>query len=85
MRRSRLSGGANRNFHFASPISTPHLDQPASLGKVLAQFGPVLVRECLAAVVDTSLSGVRVVRELERLAIERAVPQVVVSDNVLRR
>jgi putative transposase len=38
-------------------------------------------RECLAAVVDTSLGGVRVVRELERLAIERAVPQVVVSDN----
>lgn len=38
-------------------------------------------RECLATVVDTSLGGVRVVRELERLAIERAVPQVVVSDN----
>jgi hypothetical protein len=28
-----------RNFRFASPISTPHIDQPASLGKVLAQFG----------------------------------------------
>ena len=38
-------------------------------------------RECLATVVDTSLGGVRVVRELERLAIERAVPQEVVSDN----
>jgi putative transposase len=38
-------------------------------------------RECLATVVDTSLSGVRVVRELERLGIERAMPQVVVSDN----
>lgn len=38
-------------------------------------------RECLATVVDTSLGGVRVVRELERLAIERTVPQVVVSDN----
>jgi putative transposase len=38
-------------------------------------------RECLATVVDTSLSGVRVVRELERLATERAVPQAVVSDN----
>jgi len=24
-------------------ISTPHIDQPASLGKVLTQFGPVLV------------------------------------------
>jgi len=38
-------------------------------------------RECLTATVDTSLSGVRVVRELERLSTERAMPQVVVSDN----
>jgi putative transposase len=38
-------------------------------------------RECLAAVVDTSLGGVRVVRELDRLAVERALPQIVVSDN----
>ena len=38
-------------------------------------------RECLATVVDTSLGGVRVVRELERLAIERALPEMVVSDN----
>jgi len=40
-------------------------------------------RECLATVVDTSLSGMRVVRELERLVSERAVPEVIVSDNVL--
>jgi putative transposase len=38
-------------------------------------------RECLACVVDTSLSGVRVVRELERLTNERATPEVIVSDN----
>jgi hypothetical protein len=38
-------------------------------------------RECLATVVDTSLGGVRVDRELERLATERAVPQEVISDN----
>src|ERR1700693_4629797 len=31
--------------------------------------------------VDTSLSGVRVVRELERLTLERATPKVIVSDN----
>jgi putative transposase len=37
-------------------------------------------RECLATVVDTSLGGVRVVRELERLTTERS-PRVVVSDN----
>ena len=38
-------------------------------------------RECLACVVDTSLGGVRVVRELERLTRERTTPQVIVSDN----
>jgi putative transposase len=38
-------------------------------------------RECLVCVVDTSLSGVRVVRELERLTGERAMPEVIVSDN----
>jgi putative transposase len=38
-------------------------------------------RECLATVVDTSLSGVRVVRELERLVQERGAPRSIVSDN----
>ena len=33
-------------------------------------------RECLATVVDTSLGGVRVVRELERLTTERSLPRV---------
>ena len=40
-------------------------------------------RECLATVVDTSLSGMRVVRELDRLTRERTTPTVIVSDNVL--
>jgi putative transposase len=38
-------------------------------------------RECLATVVDTSLSGVRVVRELEQLTRERGCPRIIVSDN----
>ena len=38
-------------------------------------------RECLATVVDTSLGGVRVVRELEQLGFERSIPRVIVSDN----
>ena len=37
--------------------------------------------ECLDTVVDTSLGGVRVVRELDRLTAERALPRMVVSDN----
>ena len=38
-------------------------------------------RECLAAVLDTSLSGERVARELDRIAVMRAYPCLVVSDN----
>ncbi len=38
-------------------------------------------RECLAAVVDTSLSGERVARELDRIADMRAYPCMVVRDN----
>src|SRR5687768_16358422 len=38
-------------------------------------------RECLARVVDISLSGVRIVRELDRLAEFRGLPLMIVSDN----
>ena len=38
-------------------------------------------RECLALVADTSLSGARVARELDRLVAERGKPKMVVSDN----
>ena len=38
-------------------------------------------RECLTLVADTSLSGVRVARELDRLFVERGRPTTVVSDN----
>jgi putative transposase len=38
-------------------------------------------RECLAAVVDTSLTGHRVARELDRIAEMRGLPCMVVSDN----
>ncbi|WP_354267533.1 IS3 family transposase [Bradyrhizobium ottawaense] len=38
-------------------------------------------RECLTLVADTSLSGSRVARELDRLIIERGKPKMVVSDN----
>jgi putative transposase len=38
-------------------------------------------RECLALVADTSLSGIRVARELDRLLLERGKPKMVVSDN----
>ena len=38
-------------------------------------------RECLATVVDASLSGIRVARELDRIAEMRGYPCMVVSDN----
>jgi putative transposase len=38
-------------------------------------------RECLALVVDTSLSGLRVARELDRIAERRGYPRMLVSDN----
>lgn len=38
-------------------------------------------RECLALVTDTSLSGMRVVRELDAIMIRRGKPKTVVSDN----
>jgi len=41
-------------------------------------------RECLALVADTSLSGLRVARELDALIARRGRPMTIVSDNVLR-
>ena len=40
-----------------------------------------ITRECLAAVVDTSISGRRVVRELDDLIARRGAPKMIVSDN----
>jgi putative transposase len=42
-------------------------------------------RECLAAVPDTSISGVRVARELDAIMTRRGAPKAIVSDNVLRQ
>ena len=38
-------------------------------------------RECLALVADNSLSGVRVARELDRIAERRGYPCLIVNDN----
>ena len=42
-------------------------------------------RECLALVADTSLSGLRVARELDAIIRLRGRPGTIVSDNVLCR
>ena len=38
-------------------------------------------RECLSLVADTSISGIRVARELDRLLVARGKPKTIVSDN----
>jgi putative transposase len=38
-------------------------------------------RECLALVPDTSISGIRVARELDRLLVAHGKPKTIVSDN----
>ena len=89
----RRRGGRKRAIGTRAPLKLPHsINQRWSLDFVsdtLAdgrRFRILCVvddfsRECLATVVDTSLSGIRVVRELDRLTRERATPTMIVSDN----
>jgi putative transposase len=89
----RRRGGRKRALGTRAPMSIPQgPNQRWSLdfvSDVLAdgrRFRVLVVvddftRECLALVVDTSLSGVRVARELDRLAERRGLPLMIVSDN----
>lgn len=89
----RRRGGRKRALGTRAPMELPHaINQRWSLDFVsdtLAdgrRFRILCIvddfsRECLATVVDTSLSGGRVVRELDRITLERTTPRVIVSDN----
>lgn len=89
----RRRGGRKRAIGTRAPLHLPHVpNQRWSLDFVSDQLGDgrrfrVLVvvddftRECLALVVDTSLSGARVARELDHLVTERGEPKTIVSDN----
>ena len=89
----RKRGGRRRAIGTRAPLLAPLLpNQRWSLDFVSDQmtdgrrFRVLTVvddctRECLALVADTSLSGLRVARELTRLMMERGKPQMVVSDN----
>ena len=93
----RRRGGRKRALGTRAPIELPHsINQRWSLDFVsdtLAdgrRFRILCIVddfswECLATVVDTSLSGMRVVRELDRLTRERTTPTVIVSDNGLSK
>jgi putative transposase len=89
----RRRRGRKRALGTRTPLSLPStINERWSLDFVSDTFGDgrrfrILCivddfsRECLATVVDTSLSGVRVVRELGQLIRERGKPKIIVSDN----
>ena len=89
----RRRGGRKRALGTRAPMSIPqHPNDRWSLDFVADQFIDgrrlrILVvvddctRECLALIADTSISGMRVARELDRLVVERGKPKTIVSDN----
>ena len=89
----RKRGGRKRAIGTRAPMAIPQgPNQRWSLGFVSdvlsdgRRFRLLSViddysRECLALIVDNSLSGVRVARELDRIAELRGYPCMVVSDN----
>src|SRR5262245_25523404 len=89
----RRRGGRKRALGTRAPMLVPQLPNDRwSLDFVADQFIDgrrlrILVvvddctRECLALIADTSISGIRVARELDRLLSERGKPKMIVSDN----
>ncbi|MBY3026735.1 IS3 family transposase [Rhizobium leguminosarum] len=89
----RKRGGRKRAIGTRAPMLVPMVANDRwSLDLVSDQFTdgrrlPILTvvddctRECLALVADTSLSGLRVARELDRIIEERGKPRMIVSDN----
>jgi putative transposase len=89
----RRRGGRKRALGTRAPITIPQLPNDRwSIDFVADQFIDgrrlrILVvvddctRECLALIADTSISGIRVTRELDQLLIERGKPKMIVSDN----
>lgn len=91
----RRRGGRKRALGTRAPIALPAgPNQRWSLDFMLETLGDgrrfrvlcvvdAFTRECLALVVDTSLSEARVARELDAIAATRGCPASVVSDNSL--
>lgn len=89
----RRRGGRKRALGTRAPMTLPQgpnqrwsLDFVADTLDSGRRFRVLVVvddftRECLALVVDTSLSGIRVARELDMLVARRQRPLMIVSDN----
>ncbi|SLN73949.1 Integrase core domain protein [Oceanibacterium hippocampi] len=89
----RKRGGRKRALGTRAPMATPQgsnqrwsldLDSDSLVDGRRFHIQCVIddfLRECLAMVADNSISGVRVARELDRIASLRGYPDQVVSDN----
>ena len=89
----RKRGGRKRAIGTRAPMAIPQgpnqrwsldfMSDAPSDGRRFRVFCVIddFSRECLATVVDNSISGVRVARELDRIAEMRGYPCMVVSDN----
>jgi putative transposase len=89
----RRRGGRKRALGTRAPLSLPNApNQRLSLDFLSDAFSDgrrfrILAvvddfsRECLALIADTSISGARVARELDRIIFWRGKPQTIVSDN----
>ena len=74
----RRRGGRKRALGTRAPLAVPQWPNDRwSLDFVVDDC----TRECLALVADTSISGIRVAREFDRLLAERGKPKTIVSDN----
>jgi putative transposase len=89
----RRRGGRKRALGTRAPLSLPNapnqrwsldfLSDAFSDGRRFRILAAVddFSRECLALIADTSISGARVARELDRIVFWRGRPQTIVSDN----
>jgi putative transposase len=87
----RKRGGRKRALGTRAPMALPQVPNQSIMSDALAcgrkfrvlalvdDFG----RECPAPVVDNSLSGIHIARELDRVVPVRGTPCMIVSDNVL--
>ena len=86
-------GGRRRAIGTSAPMALPQgpdqrwsldfVSDAVALGRMFRVLAVVddFTRECLALVVDNSLSGIRVARELDRIVERRGPPCLVTSDN----
>ena len=93
----RRRGGRERALGTRAPMTIPQgrnqrwsldfVSDAFACGRRFRIFAVVddFTRECVRLIADTSISGMRVARELDWAIVERTRPAMIVSDNVLGR